>query len=177
MTLRRFLLGAVTVVVALLLSAVLTRLPLPGGAPDLLLVLVVAFALAEGPLSGTITGFVAGLLADLGADHELGRSALVYTLVGYAAGLVHDAPAFTAGLSGGRARSPLLPLVVVAVAAAAGVTVYAAEGFLLGDDRVTLDAYSQSLVATVAYCVLLTPFVVPVIGILVRRLDFDPLRR
>jgi len=176
-TLRRFLLGAVTVVVALLLSVVLTRLPLPGGAPDLLLVLVVAFALAEGPLSGTITGFVAGLLADLGADHELGRSALVYTLVGYAAGLVHDAPTFAAGLSGRRARSPLLPLVVVAVAAAAGVTVYAAVGFLLGDDRVTLDAYTQSLVATVAYCVLLTPFVVPVIGILVRRLDFDRLRR
>ncbi|MBW3640710.1 MAG: rod shape-determining protein MreD [Actinobacteria bacterium] len=178
MTPRRFLFGAVTVVAAVLLqSAVLTRLPLPGGAPDLLLVLVVAFALAEGPLSGTVTGFVTGLLADLGTDHELGRSALVYTLVGYAAGLVHDAPALGGGVSGGRARSPLQPLVVVAVAAAAGVTVYAAVGFLLGDDRITLDAYTQSLVATVAYCVLLTPFVVPVIGILVRRLDFDPLRR
>jgi uncharacterized membrane protein len=57
---RRFLLGATTVVTALLLqSTVLARLPLPGGVPDLLLVLVVAFALVEGPLSGAVTGFVA----------------------------------------------------------------------------------------------------------------------
>ena len=106
MTLRRGLLSVATVLTALLLqSTVLSRLPLPGGAPDLLLVLVVAYALAEGPLSGTVTGFCAGLLADLTSDHELGRTALVLALVGYVAGLVHDDPSY-----GGRgARSPLPP--------------------------------------------------------------------
>ena len=40
MTVRRFLLSVATVLTALLVqSTVLTRLPLPGGAPDLLLVL------------------------------------------------------------------------------------------------------------------------------------------
>lgn len=172
MSARRLALGAATVLTALLVQdTVLARLPLPGGAPDLLLVLVVAFALAEGPLAGMLTGFVAGLLADLGADHELGRTALVLALVGYVSGLVHDDPVY-----GGRDRSTLLPFLVVAAAAAAAVTVYAVEGVLLGDPRVTGSAYVRALAGTVPYCVLLTPFVVPLIGLLVRRLDRDPFR-
>lgn len=174
MTARRLLLGLATVLPAVLLqTTVLARLPLPGGAPDLLLVLVVAFALAEGPLSGTVTGFAAGLLADLGADHELGRTALVLALVGYVAGHVPDGRSY----GGAGERSTLLPFVVVGLSAAAAVTVYAAEGVLLGDPRVTTSAYLRALAGTVPYCVLLTPFVVPVIGVLVRRLDQDPLRR
>ena len=172
MSARRLALGAATLLTALLLqTTVLTRLPLPGGAPDLLLVLVVAFALAEGPRSGTVTGFVAGLLADLVGDHELGRTALVLAVVGYAAGLVHD-PSY-----GGRDRSTLLPFAVVGLAAAAAVTLYAVEGVLLGDPRVTGAAYLGALAGTVPYCVLLTPFVVPMVGVLVERLDRDPLSR
>ena len=168
MTTRRLLLGAASVLTALLLQAsVLGRLPLPGAAPDLLLVLVVAFALVEGPLSGTVTGFVAGLLADLGADHEIGRAALAYALVGYVAGLVQD----------DRPRSVLLPFAVVGLAAAGAVTVYALEGLLLGDPRITGSAFRTSLASTVTYSVLLTPLVVPLVGALVRRLDPDPFRR
>lgn len=165
---RRFLLGAATVVPALLLqSTVLARLPLPGGVPDLLLVLVVAFALAEGALSGTVTGFVVGLLADLGSDHELGRTALAYALVGYLVGLLQD----------DRPRSPLLPLAAVAGAAVGAVVTYALEGLLLGDPRITGAAFWSSLGGTVTYSVLLTPLVVPVVGALLRRLDPDPFRR
>ena len=166
MTGRRLLLGAVTVVTALLLqTTVLARLPLPGGVPDLLLVLVVAYALVEGPLSGTVTGFVTGLLADLGADHEIGRAALVYALVGYGVGLLHD----------DRPRSFLLPLAAVAGAAVAAVTVYALEGLLLGDPRIRWSSYWPSLAGTTAYSVVLAPAVVPLVGALVRRLDPDPL--
>ncbi len=165
---RRFLLGAATVVPALLLqSTVLARLALPGGVPDLLLVLVVAFALAEGALSGTVTGFVVGLLADLGSDHELGRTALAYALVGYLVGLLQD----------DRPRSPLLPLFAVAGAAVGAVATYALEGLLLGDPRITGAAFWSSLGGTVTYSVLLTPLVVPVVGALLRRLDPDPFRR
>ena len=168
MTLQRFLLGAATILTALLLqTTILTQLPLPGAAPDLLLVLVVAFALAEGPLSGMSTGFAAGLLADLSADHQLGRLALVYTVVGYIAGLIED----------DNDRSTILPFVAVAVSAAAGVLVFAAEGALLGDPRITLGATGRSLVSSVPYAVVLTPFVVPVIALLVRRVELDPLRR
>lgn len=168
MTSRRLLLGGVTLGTALLLqTTVLARLPLPGGPPDLLLVVVVAFALVEGPQSGTVTGFVAGLLADLGADHELGRLALVYALAGYAAGRLHDE----------RPRSVLLPFVAVAVAATVAVGVYALEGLLLADPRITGSTFWPSLAGTVTYSVLLTPLVVPVVRGLVRRLEADPSRR
>lgn len=164
----RLLLGAVAVVTALLLqTTVLARLPLPGGVPDLLLVLVVGFALAEGPRSGALTGFAAGLLSDLGADHELGRSALVYALVGYLVGLLHE----------DRPRSVLLPIGAVTVAAAGAVSGYALEGLLLGDPRIGWSLYWPALLGTTAYSVVLAPLVVPLVGALVRRLDPEPFRR
>ena len=165
---RRLLLGSAAVVAALLLqTTVLARLPLPGGVPDLLLVLVVAVALAEGPQSGTLTGFAAGLLADLGADHALGRLALVYALVGYLAGLLEDE----------RPRGALTAPLTVAAAAAGAVALYALEGLLLGDPRITSAAFWPALAGTVTYCVVLSVLVVPVVGALVRRLDPDPFRR
>lgn len=168
MTGRRFVLGAVTVLLALLLqTTVVARLPLPGSPPDLLLVLVVAYALAEGSASGMLTGFPAGLLADLVSDAELGRLALVYVVVGYLAGLAADE----------TERSTLLPFVVVGLAAAGALVLYAAEGFLLGDPRASVAALGRALTSSVAYDVVLTPFVVPVVRMLVRRVDPDAARR
>lgn len=160
----RALLGVVVVVTALLLqSTVLAALPLPGAAPELLVVVVVAFALAEGPLSGAVPGFAAGLLADLLADHALGRLALVLAVVGYAAGQVHD----------DTERSTLLPFAVVAAAATGAVLLFAGEGVVLGDPRVTGAALLRSLASSVPYAVVLTPFVVPLVEALVRRVDGD----
>ncbi|GAC1608165.1 MAG: hypothetical protein NVS3B26_03970 [Mycobacteriales bacterium] len=168
MTTRRFVLGAATVLTALLLQvAVISQLPLPGAAPDLLLVLVIAYALVEGPLSGMTTGFVAGVLADSLADHPLGRLALVYAVVGYAIGFIED----------DTERSTLLPFVGVGAGALAAVVIFAAEGLLLGDPRVTVHAIARSLVSSVPYAVVLTPFVVPVLSFLLDRLEPDPIRR
>lgn len=168
MTVQRFLLGAVTVITALLLQlAVIGRLPLPGAAPDLLLVVVVAFALAEGPLSGVITGFVAGLLADAVSDHQLGRLALAYVVVGYVTGLLQD----------DTDRSTVQPFAAVALGSLAGLAAYAGEGILLGDVRIGLHSVVRSAISSVPYDVVLTPFVVPLVAALVRRLDPDPLRR
>lgn len=165
---RRLALGVAVVLTALLAqTVVLARLPLPGAVPDLLLVVVVAFGLAEGARSGAVVGMCAGLLADLGSDHELGRLALAYALTGHLAGLAHAQP---------QRRALLAPL-VVGLSAVLAVTVYAAEGVLLGDPRVTVAAYVRGLAATVTYCVALTPVVVPVVGLLVRRLDPDQPRR
>ena len=168
MTGRRFALGALTVLLALLLQTTLiARLPLPGSPPDLVLVLVVAYALAEGSASGMVTGFTAGLLADLVSDAELGRLALVYVVVGHLAGLAADE----------TERSTVLPFVVVGLSAAGALVLYAAEGFLLGDPRASVAALGRALISSVAYAVVLTPFVVPVVGMLVRRVDPDAARR
>ena len=165
---QRLALGIATVMTALLLqTTVITRLPLPGGAPDLLLVLVVAFALVEGPVPGMATGFAAGLLADLQSEHELGRLALVYVVIAYLVGL----NAFDAD------RSFVLPFVAVGLASFGAVLLYAAEGTLLGDVRVTGGSVARALATTVPYDVVLTPFVLPLVAGLSRRLDGDLARR
>lgn len=168
MTGQRLLLGVATVLTALLLQVtVIGRLPLPGAAPDLLLVLVVGFGLAEGPMAGMVTGFVTGLLADALSAHELGRLALAYAVVGYATGALRDQ----------SERSTVLPFGAVLLGAVVFLGTYTAEGILLGDPRVTGGSVLRAALSTVPYDVVLTPFVVPLVTGLVRRLDVDPLRR
>ena len=168
MTGRRFLLGAVSVVTAVLLQlTVVGRLPLPGAAPDLVVVLVVGFALAEGPMSGLVTGWSAGLLSDCLSAHELGRLALAYAIAGYVTGMLKDE----------TERSTLQPFGAVALGSMLALGAYLAVGVLLGDPRITFHATVRSMISSVPYDVVLTPFVVPLVAGLVRRLDSDPLRR
>jgi rod shape-determining protein MreD len=150
---RRFLLTVVLVLVALVLQlTVLDRLRLPGGAvPDLVLLVVVALALSNGPLPGMLTGFAAGLALDIAppSTHLIGVYALVFCLVGYFCGRV------AADLE----STVLLPLAASAVGAAGGAALYAGLGILLGDPDVTGQAVRHMLPATVLYDVLLSPFV------------------
>lgn len=168
MTAQRFLLGAASILTALLLQlTVVGRLPVPGAAPDLLVVLVVAFALAEGPSSGLVTGFVTGLLADALSAHEIGRLALAYALAGYVTGRLQD----------DTERSTLQPFGAVLLGGLTALGAFAATGVLLADPHVSWHSVVRAALSSVPYDVLLTPFVVPLVSGLVRRLDVDPLRR
>ena len=168
MSLRSWLLALLALAAALLVqTTALTRLPLPGSTPDLLLVLVVGLALVRGPLVGSLLGFAGGMLADVGADRELGRTALVLALVGYAAGLAADE----------RGRSLPWSVLVVAGSAATAVVVYALQGLLLGDARVTGPAFWAALGSSVTYAALLATLVVPVLRAFARRSDDDHLWR
>jgi rod shape-determining protein MreD len=165
----------VTIAVAALVAALalqvsfLSTLPLPGATPDLLLVTVIALALAHGPTFGLAAGFAAGLAADLAppADHAVGRWALVLSLLGYAAGLARSE----------SRRSVFVPVVVVALSAAASVLMYAALGALLDDPGVSWPAVSDLLPTAVIYAVVLSPFVVSGVLGLVHRVEPDPLSR
>lgn len=168
MTVRRVLLGAATVLTAVLLQlTVVARLPLPGAGPDLVLVLVLAFGLRDGPAAGMVTGFLAGLLADLLTDHASGRLALAYVVAGLVAGSV------AGPLSGSASRSTLLPLAGLACGAVAALATYAAEGMLLGDPRTSLAAAARALTSSVPYDLLLAPFVVPPVAVLLRQLRLE----
>lgn len=165
MTARRLGLAALLLVAVVLQSAVVERLPLPGSPPDLVLVLVVVVGLLEGPRTAMLTGFAGGLLADLLSDHQLGRLALAYVLVGFVAGLLQDD-------AGGSAV--VVPAVVGAGGAALAVLVFAGHGVLLDDARVTGGALWRSLASVVPYCAALTPVVVPPVAALLRRADRRP---
>lgn len=152
------------IITALLLQVcVVNRLPLPGGQPDLLVVVVVALAVVGGSQRGAVIGFATGLGADLlpPTDHIAGRLAIAYTIVGYVAGKLEDV----------EQTSVLRTIAVVAAASAAAVMLYAGVGYLVGDGAVTPRATIHALVAAVVYDVVLAPFVVPLVSAATRRLE------
>src|SRR5262245_45046280 len=133
-------------------TALLDRLPFPGGpAPNLVLVLVVTLALASGPTEGMLIGFGAGLALDIAppSSNLLGLSALVFCVIGYGCGR----------LRGPLERSAWLPLAVVALGVAAGETLYALAGMTFGDPDITWQSVRLVLPVSVAYDILLCPFV------------------
>lgn len=164
----RFAAAVVVVVTAFLLQVtVLARLPIPGGRPELVLLVVVAFALAEGPFVGLLVGFGAGLLLDAVGTQTFGLQALVYCLTGYGTGSLREE----------AEGSPLAPLLVVAVAVGGATLLYAGLGALLSDPRVSWSAVGSALPAAVGYDVLMAPFVLPAVSALGRRRDHTPVGR
>lgn len=80
---------AVLAFVALIIQlAVVNRLRVGGVSADLLVVVAVAAGFIGGPERGAAVGFGLGLAWDLLLTTPLGLTALVYTVVGYVAGLV-----------------------------------------------------------------------------------------
>jgi rod shape-determining protein MreD len=150
---KRAILSVVVLAVALLIQlTVVNRLALPGGgAPDLVLLAVVALGLCSGPATGAVTGFGAGLALDIAppGSYLIGEYALVFCLVGYLCGW----------LRGAVSRSALLTIAVAIAAAAAGEAMSAAIGLAVSDPQVTWSAVREVLPSTLIYDVVLTPFV------------------
>ena len=109
---------------ALLQVTVVATIDVGGGAPDLLLLLLVGFALLRGSLVGAGAGFFAGVLVDTATLGTFGLTSLLLTLVGYWVGRYGE----TTGRD--RAHAPLLSVLVVTVLYAFGR--YALQ-FMLGD--------------------------------------------
>jgi rod shape-determining protein MreD len=156
----------VTAVVMLAVTLQLGALPAIAVAdvvPNLVLVVVVAFALARGQGYGALVGFAAGLALDLAppADHTAGRWALAFVVVGYLAGTARrDARA-----------SALAAVLVVAAGSFIGTSLFALSGLILEDPGVTIDGVLHVLPIALVYDVVLTPLVVPVVLALMRRLE------
>jgi rod shape-determining protein MreD len=150
-----FVLVAVAVVVQV---TIVDRIAFPGGGgPNLVLLLVAALALAGGPMAGVLTGFFAGLTLDVAppGSHFIGQSALVFCLIGYACGLLSDD--FSGDAEQGH--TALFEIVVTAAGAVCGEALLALLGVMLSDPRVKWPAITNVLPASVAYDVLLCPFV------------------
>jgi len=150
---RRAILSAVLLGIALMLQlTVVNRLRLPGtGAPDLVLLTVVALGLCSGPAAGAVTGFCAGLALDIAppGSYLIGQYALVFCLVGYLCGR----------LRGIASRSALLTIAAAMAAAAAGEAMSAALGLAVSNPQVTWSAVRQVLPSAIVYDVVLAPFV------------------
>ena len=161
---RRTFVSIVALLVAMVLqTALVTRAHTPGAPPQLLVTVLVVVAMVEGPLSGCVLGFGTGLVVDLLSDHQVGRLALVLTVIGYLCGRVEQGRG--SGRSAGRA-------LLTVGAATVGVFAFdAVLGVALGDVRISLVQSFGAALAAAAYDVLLTPFVLPPLRGLLLRLD------
>jgi rod shape-determining protein MreD len=153
----------VVITVCLAQVAIVNRMRLPGGGPDLLLLVVVAFGLVGGAQRGAMLGFGAGLAADLlpPADHLAGQLAFAYTVIGYLAGLIDT----------GEDTSVLTTILTVAAGSIAVVLLYAGLGTIVGDGRISASATLHSMLGTVVYDVILAPLIVPLVTAGARRLE------
>ncbi|MGI8695071.1 MAG: rod shape-determining protein MreD [Mycobacteriales bacterium] len=155
----RLVLTGVGIVLTLALqTTVVSRLPLPGGRPDLLLVVVVAAALGGGVNVGVGIGFTVGLAADLLSPHPAGLLALIYLVVGLTVGRIDSE----------RQRGVGWSVIVVVVAGAASLVGYVLLLTLVSRHAPSLPSQLADLPTSLAYDVLLTPFVVPVVTFLER---------
>lgn len=163
---RALVLTVVVTAAVVLQVAMFPHLSYAGVVPNLALLVVVAAALVRGPEAAAVLGFLAGLALDLAppADHVAGRWALALVVVGYLAGRVrHDA------------RSSVLAAVVtVAASSFVGTSIFALSGMALSDPALPVAEALAVIPAAVVYDILLTPFVLPPMMRLVRRLEPEP---
>lgn len=168
MTAYRAMFVTLSLFTALLLqTTVISRLGFLGSQPDLVLVVVVCFALTDGPGVGMVGGFGAGLLLDLLSDHTLGMLALIMCAIGYVSGIVRaylDRLAITT------------PMLFVGAATAAAGLAFALLLALLGDPRITWSTLLRSVTLSALYDVVLTPFVFAATSALSGRRDDVELR-
>jgi rod shape-determining protein MreD len=164
MAATRALVLTLVITFAVVLQVVLfPHIAYAGVVPNLALLVVVAAALVRGPEFAAVIGFLSGLAIDLAppADHVAGRWALALVLVGYLAGRVRQ----------DARTSALAAVVTVAAASFVGTSVFALSGMVLSDPAMPATEALAVIPTSVVYDVLLTPFVLPVMMRLFRRLE------
>jgi rod shape-determining protein MreD len=161
--LRTLLLGGVILVAVVLQVTVFSALSFDGVVPNLALLVVVAAALVRGPEFAAALGFVGGLAIDLAppADHVAGRWALALVVVGYLAGRVRQ----DAG------TSAIGAVITVAACSFVGTSIFALSGMLLHDPSIPVGEALRVIPIAVVYDVLVTPFVLPPLMRLFRRMQ------
>jgi rod shape-determining protein MreD len=162
---RRAALSAIVLAVALTAQlTVVNRLTLPGaGAPDLVLLTVVALGLCSRPATASVTGFCAGLCLDIAppGSYLIGEYALVFCLVGYLCGR----------LRGLLNQSVMLTIGGAMAAAAAGEALVALLGLAVSDPQVSWSAVQKVLPSSIVYDVVVTPFLLYLVMRAVRWAD------
>lgn len=118
-----------------------------GGAPDLLLVTLVAVSLLRGSVAGAAAGFFAGLIVDTANLEILGVTSLLLTLAGYWIGRYGE----TTGRD--RTHAPFLAVAVVTVLYALGAL---ALRFMLDEPAPARLVLLETLFQSIALNLILT---------------------
>ena len=147
--------GGLLLAALILRNSVFVELRAGGAVPELVLLVVVAVALLEGPERAAVVGFVGGMVQDLSATvTPVGLSAMAFVLVAFGAGLAH-----TFVIRPGR----LLPVgLAMASTAAAGVAVILA-GAVVGQEYLVTNYQFRIVFWASCYSALLFPGVLALV--------------
>jgi rod shape-determining protein MreD len=138
--------SSLVIFVALVLQiGLLANLPVFEARADIMMLIGIAAGLAAGPDRGAAYGFAAGMAYDLLLHTPLGLSALVYSIVGYLAGLGRDAMLRAVWW---------VPVGTAAAASAAGVILYVVFGRVVGQSAAGLPVLNIVLVVSVVNALL-----------------------
>jgi rod shape-determining protein MreD len=141
--------GALGLVLVIVQITAISQITLLGVSADLTPLIVASTGLLAGSIAGALMGFSLGLFVDLALVQTLGVTSLVLTIIGYAAGRLHEV------------RDPshsLVPLAVGAAATAAAQIGYSLLQVLLGvDGPVSVLLVRQILAVTVIGTIIAVP--------------------
>lgn len=87
---KYFVMAVLFILSLILQSTLFSHLTVAGVKPDLVLILVIFFALLYGPKDGAIVGFIGGLIQDLLFGHDIGMNLLVKTIIGGSFGFLEQ---------------------------------------------------------------------------------------
>jgi rod shape-determining protein MreD len=137
--------AALIFVAAIVQVTLLSQINVSHGAPDLVLVALVAVALLRGTIYGAAAGFAAGFVVDTATLQTLGVTSLLLTIAGYWIGRYGE----TTGRD--RTHAPFVSVAVVTVLYSIGALIL---HYMLGDpasaQRVLVDALPLKLLFNLA---------------------------
>jgi len=152
---RLLLVNTVAFIIAVLLQVVVAPyISIGGVSPNFLMITVIIMALVEGPNTGTVLGFVAGLLFDLLGAGPVGPMALVLSITGYIAGLIHE-NLFAEGW--------LLPVGIIALATFTSEILYMIVILFLGTQTPLADAFIGIVLPSTLYNAVCATIVCPIL--------------
>ena len=162
-------LAALGFVAVLLQIALVAQIRILGASADLAPLVIAGAGFLTGAVPGAVFGFAVGIFVDLAFAQTIGVSALLYLLIGYAAGRVRELRA---------PEAPVTPLALGAAATAFAACGYAVIEFLLGISApISLLLVRDILVTVVLNSLLAVPIYAIVRRWLVPALPDDPRRR
>lgn len=150
---RRLAIFVLTLLTAVLLqTTVFAKMQILNVSPDILLAVIICFALLDGPSVGAVLGFSGGFFRDLLLDAPMGLTGLSYLIVGYVAGSIRPYISST---------SVFVPAAGVFAGTVMATLIYEILQALLGQRTPPLSRAVQVVVLTAVYNTILVPFIYP----------------
>lgn len=162
-------LAAFAFVVVFFQIGVVSEVPVFGVNADLTSLLVAFVGLMCGSTIGAACGFAVGLLVDLALLQTLGLTSLIFTLLGYWCGRLHELR---------DPQAALAPLLLGAVASAVSLVGYSLVEFMLGVDApVSFELLRQIILGVLVNTIVALPMWAVTRRVLESALPEDPRRR